>query len=98
MVGLGNSNWRHGLEYRIGFKKLKPLVIERDSKQCQWCGSKDGLVVHHIDSNKHNDVMENLITLCKSCHSRHHKLSKSSTSRLKMMATFLQKARSSITA
>ncbi|MCD6484644.1 MAG: HNH endonuclease [Candidatus Odinarchaeota archaeon] len=30
------------------------------------------LVVHHIDGNKYNDNLENLITVCRSCHRRLH--------------------------
>lgn len=32
----------------------------------------DGCVVHHIDENKHNNYIENLESISKSEHSRHH--------------------------
>jgi len=52
---------------------LVPKVLERDNNTCQWCG-RTGVYtdVHHIDGNKDNNKMENLITVCRSCHKRHH--------------------------
>ena len=51
-------------------KELKKKILKRDDYKCQNCGNKKGLEVHHIDSNKQNSVSENLITLCRSCHSK----------------------------
>lgn len=39
---------------------------------CERCGSDRFLVVHHINENRHDNRIENLETLCKSCHQRHH--------------------------
>jgi len=51
---------------------LKRLVRERDGLVCALCGGrrKDSraLDVHHIDGNKQNNTMGNLLTLCQSCH------------------------------
>ena len=38
---------------------------------CEICGSLDNLEVHHIDHNR-NNIPDNLITLCESCHQRVH--------------------------
>ena len=52
-------------------------IFDRDNYQCQECGNKDDLTIHHIDrngrnsKNPNNDI-DNLITLCRSCHSRIH--------------------------
>lgn len=53
-------------------------VLERDNYQCQICGSKDKLVIHHIDktgrgAKEHNNSLYNLITLCRKCHISLHK-------------------------
>jgi len=58
-------------------KRMKRLVLERDNHTCQNCGSKEKVEVHHIcpkkKSNKDsNHKLNNLITLCKSCHFKSH--------------------------
>lgn len=58
----------------------KYLAFERDGYKCQKCGSTKNLLVHHIDgsgaewSDKANNSLENLQTLCRSCHiGLHHR-------------------------
>ena len=46
-------------------------IIERIKKQittCQLCGSTKKLEAHHIDKNRENNSLENLIVVCKKCH------------------------------
>jgi len=66
-------NWKDGKSfepYPISFNvKLKKLIRERDKYRCNICKNK-GNIVHHIDYNKNNCSPENLITLCKSCHTK----------------------------
>ena len=55
------------------YKKLKEEVRERDNQTCQICGKSKiengkNLDVHHIDYNKENINIDNLIALCASCH------------------------------
>lgn len=52
--------------------ELKKEIRLRDKFECQLCNKKRSAVVHHIDHNKLNNNKTNLITLCRSCHSRHH--------------------------
>jgi len=40
---------------------------------CWHCGETDKLVVHHIDGDRNNNELGNLIPLCKSCHTKIHK-------------------------
>ena len=57
------------------WKDKRLLVLERDNNQCQNCKSTSNLHVHHL-TYKHwrNEELEELITLCSSCHSSiHHK-------------------------
>jgi len=59
-------------------RTISPLVKERDNYTCQICGktaSKTSreLNVHHIDQNKGNDSISNLITICVGCHNKIHK-------------------------
>ena len=69
----GNPAWRGGLSFLpyslIWSKELRLLIRQRDSYICQLCGNY-GNTVHHIDYNKQNCKYSNLITLCKSCHSK----------------------------
>jgi hypothetical protein len=52
-------------------KKIKKQIFERDNYICRICGVKGGLLhCHHIDYNKFNTALENLVTLCPSCHAK----------------------------
>ena len=53
--------------------ELKIAVRERDNYTCQICGIvyKDVILdVHHIDYDKFNNSIINLISLCRSCHAK----------------------------
>lgn len=64
----GVSNGEYGLEFS---KELKYKVKELHNSTCQICNTvSDELDVHHIDYNKTNNLLENLIPLCKSCHGK----------------------------
>lgn len=62
-------------ELRFGGNKEKSLI--RDDYTCQDCGSKNNLVTHHKDKSGQkdnpNNEINNLITLCISCHMKRHK-------------------------
>lgn len=49
---------------------IKKEVTLRDDCSCFICGSKEKLVTHHINYNKRLHLIENLITLCSSCHTK----------------------------
>lgn len=82
-VGEKNNNWRGGRDrnkYPWAYYQIRTKVIERDGDVCLHCGvtgaqerANDrlgrGLTVHHIDHNKANNNMGNLITFCKRCNS-----------------------------
>ena len=76
--GENNPFWQGGASFEPYTKefnrKLKKQIKERDNYTCQECGKqlkgKNQLDVHHIDYNKKNSKPLNLITLCKSCHTK----------------------------
>jgi 5-methylcytosine-specific restriction endonuclease McrA len=61
------------------FDGKRQEVLKRDGYMCQKCGCSDleQLVVHHRDGSGrgktvHNNGLDNLITLCRSCHASEH--------------------------
>jgi DEAD/DEAH box helicase domain-containing protein len=64
-------------DYGPTWGALRKLVLRRDEFRCRLCGTKDngqGLHVHHkipfrrFDSPEQANQLENLITLCPTCH------------------------------
>jgi len=53
-------------------KKLKRKVFDRDGGICQLCHKLvcNGHATHHIDYNKNNNKMSNLVLLCNACHNK----------------------------
>ena len=69
----------NGIKYINFTSSLKKEIRKRDNYTCQFCGRKWNeneykFAVHHVDCDKSNFNKKNLITLCKSCHSRWHRL------------------------
>ena len=70
-----------GTDYQQGeqsdFWNVREYILFRDGHTCQCCKgkSKDEILnVHHIESRKTGgNAPNNLITLCKTCHTGHHK-------------------------
>jgi len=58
------------------FGGLREKVLERDGYQCVSCtkdiSGKNMACVHHLNHDKKDNRMENLQSLCKSCHPAHH--------------------------
>jgi 5-methylcytosine-specific restriction endonuclease McrA len=76
-----NPRFIHGRwnsPYRGGWtQRRKEEVRERDRRCCRLCSKSDAengkaLDVHHIDYDKNNAALGNLIALCQRCHSRMH--------------------------
>lgn len=69
IVGEDHPNWKNGENaYReIMIRSGIPAV-------CRYCGIKDFrvLLVHHIDENRKNNRIENLMWLCHNCHFLKH--------------------------
>lgn len=79
MKGDKHPFWKGGIsiqEYSEEFNAdLKKAIKDRDGWKCRQCGVARKykiLLIHHIDENKLNNSIDNLITLCGSCHSKVH--------------------------
>lgn len=80
ITGENHHHWKGGgnQNYGEGWTKARNEAFDRDRGECQVCGVEDSeyktLEVHHkipvdkFDESKDAHYMENLITLCKSCH------------------------------
>jgi 5-methylcytosine-specific restriction endonuclease McrA len=53
------------MEYRVKCLKQKLNL-------CNVCGSTGKLSVHHIDGDRSNNSLDNLVPVCQSCHSKIH--------------------------
>lgn len=55
------------------WQSLRNQVLYRDRRQCQTCGCKTRLNVHHITyKNLGAEPLDNLVTLCDTCHTALH--------------------------
>ena len=66
--------WKGGISkepYPFEFtKELKSYIKHFYLCRCLICGTSNDLVAHHIDYNKNNINLNNLIPLCRICHSK----------------------------
>lgn len=57
------------------WQAVKVAVKARDGSQCRCCLSKNNLHVHHLTyANLGNERLEELVTLCETCHREVHRL------------------------
>lgn len=55
------------------WQALRKQVLKRDNYSCQLCTSKDDLQIHHKTYVRFGfENLDDLITLCKKCHEKHH--------------------------
>lgn len=64
-TGKKHANWKHG-EY--SYKSV--LIRHNVEAVCRLCKTKDKriLAVHHVDHNRKNNQLGNLVWLCHNCH------------------------------
>lgn len=65
-VGSGNSSVNKNRTLtKNNYRKMR-------KDKCELCGSDINLCVHHIDGDRNNNDIKNLLTVCKKCHQQHH--------------------------
>lgn len=85
VVGEDHHRWKGGGQpyYGTGWNRARAESRERDGYKCQYCGISEEdlpyeLDVHHktpvreFDDPSDAHTLENLVTLCRSCHRRNH--------------------------
>ena len=61
---------QQGYNYR--WRKVRPMILERDNHTCVFCGKSPANIIHHLDRQVDNMSPDNLLTLCFDCHEREH--------------------------
>lgn len=46
--------------------------FEAKGKRCHFCGDSDTVQVHHVDGDRENNDLNNLLPVCPSCHAKIH--------------------------
>jgi len=78
-TGIKNPNWNNGSSFKpygLEFNEdLKEVIRNRERRKCFICNkteleNKSSLQVHHIDYDKNNNNPNNLIAICRICHSK----------------------------
>lgn len=66
--GENNGNWLGG------HSSYRSKALAHYTNKCVDCGTEDirVLQVHHIDSNRYNSKLDNLVILCANCHLIRH--------------------------
>lgn len=75
---LREHHWQGGNPAVLPAKQDRLKKVSKSTYQhlvksnCEICGTTESLVVHHIDENRGNNSLDNLITLCNKCHQQVH--------------------------
>jgi hypothetical protein len=65
--GENNGNWKNSV------REYATLCYRHHEKKCIVCGESDAVDVHHLDSNRDNNTIDNLIPLCPTHHAYCHR-------------------------
>jgi hypothetical protein len=71
---VNDPNSAYNLYNKEFTEELKLEVRKRDNWTCKKCNKKRSTCCHHINENKKDNRIENLITLCNSCHAKYHSI------------------------
>ena len=55
------------------YNNLRLAVFVRDGGHCQKCGGNGAILIHHLDGDDNNNIIDNLVTMCASCHLELHR-------------------------
>jgi 5-methylcytosine-specific restriction endonuclease McrA len=63
-----NPNWKGGTSVAFYSRLARENLVQK----CCICNSIDKLEIHHKNKDRKDNRLENIIILCKSCHSKAH--------------------------
>lgn len=67
------SEFYHTYMSSLAWQDKRRRVLFRDGNQCQHCGSREYLEVHHLSYARLGcERLADLITLCRTCHQKQH--------------------------
>jgi len=52
--------------------RYREKCLQEKGEKCSECGATEDIEVHHIDGDRWNNRLENLIPLCHDCHQAVH--------------------------
>jgi 5-methylcytosine-specific restriction endonuclease McrA len=70
---LQNKPAKHQKKKRAGIPTKTRSLLQKEIKSiCPFCPSEDvdHFEIHHIDENPSNNIFENLLMVCPTCHSK----------------------------
>jgi len=73
IYGEDSHTWKGGLSYReysYNWSEIRNLALEYYGDICYMCGKQGNTSIHHIDYDKQDNKIDNLIPLCRVCHSK----------------------------
>ena len=85
-----NPNWKGG-QYSTNYQKQ---AYRKYVHECVICNTTDMdiLEVHHIDGNRDNNILDNLIILCANHHSKVHRGSLEITDEIKQKRKYIEQS------
>lgn len=48
------------------------VCLDTKGEECEICGTTEDIIVHHVDGDRENNDIDNLVPVCKSCHGKIH--------------------------
>lgn len=72
-ISCSNTEKKKGVTYKKVYKCYRQPCLTHNGKSCILCEFSDVVVVHHLDHNRKNNNLQNLVTLCPNHHALAHK-------------------------